>query len=434
MSQFQSISEILGAFRRRFFLIVLIVAIGCVISVYVALQQVKQYEAIAVIQIEAPEVTESLAGAAASRTDAAQRVKLVEQRLMSRDNLVNIIQKYGLFTDVPGLSLNERVGLMRGAVRLEQILTTTQSWIPGGTPSGMLIYVTLADPEKARDVANDLMYSVIDYSRERSIEAAQGALDLFTAEENRVADEIDLLEAQIASFKQQNAAYLDAGLGVLREELGTLRESDLEIDQQIVALEGRTRAGTEQQRNLLEEQKQIISNRIAEIEQTISDAPAFARDLNLLERELTRKKDQYSVITRRKAEAEMGQILEETQKGTRFEVLETALTPEYPVSRSRKSIALMGGVASVLVAVGIAFVLELLNPAIRTPQQMERALGIQPVVAIPHVSVRRERLRRRAAGLAGLAALVLAIPAVYRVFGDRISDFRASRAASTDSR
>ena len=437
MTQFQSFDEVLGAIRRRFWIMLLIVLIGCGISVYYALNQTKVYEATAVVQIEAPEVTESMAGAAVRTNDTVQRVKLVEQRLMSRDNLLKLIDKYNLFNGEPGASVNERIGDMRGAIGIEQILTTAQAWIPGGVPSALIITVQLADPEQARDVANDLMYQVVEISRARSIEQAQGALELFTTEEERVAREIDALEAQVSDFKQANAAYLESGLTVLREELGDLRDTNLEIQQEIVAIESgaaRTRGDVaDQQIALLNERRQVIENRLSEINAIFTRAPEVERDLNALERELKRKQDQYSVVTRRKAEAEMGQLLEERQQGGRFEVLETALLPEFPVSRSRKQIAMMGGVASVMAAVALGFLLELMNPAIRTPAQMERALGMSPVVSIPRVSIRRERAMRKVAGLAGLAAVVLAIPLAFRVLGDKIGTDRLfQRQSSVD--
>lgn len=426
MTQFTNFSEIMRAVKRRFWLMALIALVGCAVSVYYALQQQKEFQAIAVIQIEAPEVTESLAGAAARSNDAQQRVKLVEQRIMSRDNLLQIIQKHRLFADQVDATPIQRVGLLRGAIRLEQIMSAANSWTPGGSPSGLMIYVRLSDPDKARDVANDLMYGVIEASRRRDVEQARGAVELFAEEEDRVAGEIDMLEAQVADFKQQNSRFLAGGITILRDELGQLRQNNLDLDQQIVTIQSapsrqRDDVAT-QQIALLEEQKGIIRARILEIEQVIATAPAIQRDLNQLERELTRKQDQYSVITRRKAEAEMGQLLQERQQGGRFEVLETALTPEFPVSRSRKEIALMGGVASGLLALLIGFAIELMNPVIRTTAQMERALGLQPVVSIPVVSTRGERIRRRIAWSAGLIGIVLAVPLAFRFLGDRITD------------
>lgn len=423
MNSLQSLEEIFSALKRRVVMMAVIVIVGCVASVFFALKQTKEYQATAVVQIEAPEVTESLTGAAAARNDAMQRVKLIEQRLMSRDNMAQVMEKHGLFSENASMSINERVGLLRGAVSIEQILTTAQSWMPGGVPSGLIINVRLNDPAKARDVANDLMYSVIESSRLRGVEAAQAGMELLTTEENRVATEIDELEAQIAAFKRENAGFLAAGITVLRDELGQLREGLTTLDRELVGLEsGSTRrsAATDQKAAQLQEQKQVLNNRIAEIDTIIARSPAVERDLNQLQRELKRKQDQYSVITRRKAEAETAVLLEERQQGSRFEVLETALLPEYPVSRSRKSIAIMGGAASVMLAMGIALMLEFLNPAIRTPAQMERALGLQPVVAVPRLSTGGDRLRRKLLGVAGLGALLLAIPLAIKLFADKL--------------
>ena len=423
MNQFQSFEEILGVIRRRFWVMALIVAAGCAIAVYYALKQTKIYEATSVIQIEAPEVSESLAGAAVRTNDTVQRVKLIEQRLMSRDNLAKVVEKFDLFNDEPDTSISERVDDMRGSIGIEQILTTAQAWIPGGVPSALIISVQLTDPEKARDVANDLMYGVIEASRARSIEQAQGALELFATEEARVAGEIDALEAQISEFKQANAIYLTEGLAVLREQQGDLNETILNIEQQIATLQSgsqRTRGEVaEQNLQLLEDQQRIVRNRLDEISTILSTAPEIERELNVLERELKRKQDQFTVVTTRKAEAEVGQLLQERQQGSRFEVLETAILPEAPISRSRKQIAMMGGVGSIMAAVVAAVLLELLNPAIRTPSQMERALGMTPVVSVPRVSVRRERIRRRMLQVGGIAAVLLVVPVVLRYLSNR---------------
>jgi uncharacterized protein involved in exopolysaccharide biosynthesis len=281
----------------------------------------------------------------------------------------------------------------------------------------------LNDPEKARDLANDFMYSVIESSRQRGIESAQAGMELLTTEENRVAAEIDDLEARIAAFKRENAGFLEAGVAMVRDELGDLRDSLTSLEKELVALESssnRRSAATEQKIALLQEQRLVITGRITEIEQIITTSPTVERDLNALERELNRKQDQYSVITRRKAEAETAVLLEERQQGSRFEVLETALLPEYPVSRSRKSVAMMGGAASVLLAVGIALMLEFLNPSIRTPAQMERALGIQPVVSIPRLKTGGERRRRKLALFTAFAAILLAIPLALKLFADKL--------------
>lgn len=425
MNQFQSFDEVLSALKRRAWLILLITFVGCLLSLNYALGQTRMYEATAVVQIEDSRVPDQLAGATAGGEDSARRVRLIEQRLMSRDNLVRIMEKHDLFSDDPMMAINERIFRMREAAKIDEIVDASQAYAPGGNaPSGLLITVRLADPQKAADLANELMTSVIDQSRNRSIGRARDTLDFFLAEETRVRTEIERLETELSIFKQQNAEQLPAGVADLRDQLASLRDADLDLDQQIVTLETTSDRQREEvkdrQIGLLNEQKLLIAERIAALQLLITGAPEVERELGKLERELTQLQDQYSVITRRKAEAEMGQVLEDRQQTDRFEVLETALVPEYPVSRSRKKTAIMGGVAAIVAGIAAAFVVELMNPAIRSAAQLERTLGIQPVVSIPHVTTRRESRRKGLSILAMLLALLAAVWAVLQAAGNRV--------------
>ncbi|MGH1412295.1 MAG: GumC family protein [Pelagimonas sp.] len=425
MNQFQSFDEILSALRRRASIILSITFVGCMLSLYFALSQVKVYEATAVVQIEDARVPDQLAGATAQAEDSGHRVRLIEQRLMSRDNLVRIMEKHKLFINDLSITMNERIHLMRQAARIEQIVNSAQPYAPGANvPSGLLITVRLDDPVKAAALANELMYSVIDQSRDRSVGRARDTLEFFATEEARVKSEIEKLEAEIAEFKSENAEALPAGVVDLRSQLLTLRETVLELEREILTLRtnsARQREGvTEQQINLLQEEKLLIVERITQFQAQLAAAPEVERKLNNLERQMTQLQEQYSVITRRKAEAELGQMLEDRQQTDRFEVLETALEPEFPVSRSRKKTAVMGGVASLIMGVAIAFVVELLNPAIRSAAQMERALGIQPVVSIPHVAARQSRTGRGLRLFGWLAAGLAAVWGLFALVGGKI--------------
>ncbi|WP_372834011.1 chain-length determining protein [Puniceibacterium confluentis] len=418
MNQFQSLGEVLAAFRRRFLLMLVIVALGCVLSLKFALSQDKLYEAAAVVQIEESRIPDSLAGPAAQTTGSAQRVRLIEQRLMARDNLVRIMEEHDLFNKDPSLGINERVYQMRQAASVQEIVNGAQSWQPGVTPTGLIIKVRLDDAQKAADLANELMYSVVEQSRQRGANRARDTNDFFALEARRIEGDITAMESRLATFKEANSDSLPAGIAMLRDQMRTLQEADLNLDQEIITIQSNAARQREEvldrQIALLQEQKALIAQRLSEMDATIAAGPEVERELSTMERELTRLRDQYSVITRRQAEAEMGQLLEDRQQSDRFEVLETALVPEFPVSRSRKKTALMGAVASVLVAIAAGFVAELLNPAIRTAAQMERMLGIQPVVSIPYVQSRRERGRLRALWLTGILALLAGLYAAVK--------------------
>lgn len=417
MNQFQSVGEIIAALRRRAWLIAAIFCVGCVLSLNYALTQKKVYEATAVVQIEDARIANATAGSLAAANDTSRRLQLIEQRLMSRDNLVRVMQKHALFNDDPTLSDSERVYLMRQSARIKEIANPTPIFTATAqAPSGLMITVQLTDPEKAAVVANDLMESVIAQSRNRSEVQARETLSFYQNEEARMDNEINALEDMIAEYKLAHAEQLPAQVAALRTQLATLRDSELTLSQQIISIQSdtnRKRAeDMERQLRLLEDQKALVSTRATEVATLINGAPEVERELTRMEREMDKLKDQYSVITRSKAEAEIGQALEDQQAGGRFEVLETALVPENPMSSSRKKVAGVGAFGSLLLALAVAAVIELMNPAIRNPAQMERLLGIQPVVSIPVVSTGRDRTIGRAKWLGKLAALVALVGAV----------------------
>ena len=86
---------------------------------------------------------------------------------------------------------------------------------------------------------------------------------------------------------------------------------------------------------------------------------------------------------------------------------------------SRKKTAFMGGVASIVFGVGLALILEIMNPAIRNATQLERALGIQTVVSIPVVQTQREQRMRNVMILGWLLGMLALVPAALRVINDR---------------
>ncbi|SFD71818.1 GumC family protein [Roseivivax sediminis] len=425
MNQFQSVQEVVAALRRRAFLIVVLIALGCAASVYVAQQQEKIYEATAVVQIEDARIPEQMTGSATlPPSDPARRVRLIEQRLMARDNLLGVMDEHALFEDEP--SVNERVFALRQSITLEEIRGNAQPWQTDVVPSGLRIIVRLGDPQVAADVANHLMHSVIAESRSRSEVRAQETLSFFDEEAARVSAEIAEAEARIATFKEENAGSLPEGLVALRDQLAGFEEALLTLDREIIALENnsvRLRAeDLQRQVSQLQDQKSLLEDRIAGLQADLDRAPEVERNLGALERELTQLQERYTIITRRRADAEMAQVLQERDAADRFEVLETALPPEVSISRSKRKVAMAGGVVSVIFALGVAVILELLNPAIRTAAQLERQLGITPVVAIPRIRSRRSAGRRRLLWLGGLVALIAAGAAAARTFGGALLD------------
>jgi len=415
MGPIQTFDEFMGMLRRRGWLIVLLLGVGIAVSVSLALQRAHSYEATAVLQIENPVVLDG-AGSIA-RESAARRLQQLQQRLMARDTLVDMIDEYGLFGDAPRMSLNEKVAALRDSTQVELVITRD------GTVSALVITTRLGSPQEAAMIANEFAATVLEEGTRSRTGRLGATLEFFAAEERRLSSEITALEEQISTFKAENGALLPESLGPLRDELSRMRGNTLDLDRRVSSLE-RERAAlvAEGQRVIaqrqipalndeiagLEEERALIARRISEAEAALQRAPEIERTLNTMERRAEQLRIQYGATMQRRAEAELGQRLEMDQQSERFEILERAQEPEYPVGSSRRNLAAAGSIVSLGAAVGLAFLLELLNPVIRSGAQMQRTLNLRPVVAIPYVQTASERRRLHLFRLGGFVVIAMA--------------------------
>ena len=152
MSAIQSMPDVMRLLRRRLWLIALVGVVGAILSVIIALNQPKVFQATAVIQIESPQVGRDLTGQTIA-TDANHRLQLIEQRLMARDNLVKVIERHGLFANVPNMPLAEKVHQLRISARITPITVGIPGMGPATAPSGLSVTVNLNDPARARRFA-----------------------------------------------------------------------------------------------------------------------------------------------------------------------------------------------------------------------------------------------------------------------------------------
>lgn len=412
MSQLTSPRYLIRMLWRRLPVILLVLMVGLPASIWFALQQPRLFEATAVIQIEAPQVAEQLTGAAQMTTSADSQLDLIQQKLMSRDNLATIAERFGLFQTE---SVSLQVGFLREAVTIVKLIDQSQTWRPDVQPSGLAITVRLGDSEQAAAVANEFVREILEEAQARSEGRAARTLDFFVSEEARVSAEILAVEARLAEFKRVNSAALPEGLSAQRDRLTRLVESQIDLDQQLIELQTSSDRLRDdelaRQTDLLQQQRGLITQNISEIEAALSGAPEVERQLNALDRELEQLNAEFVVITSRRTEAAMTQLLESQDQAERFTILETAVPPEIPVSASRKKLAMAGGIVSLIVALGLALSLETLNTSIRTADQLEAQLGVRPVIVVPNLRTRKRGLRRGGGwvfALMGLAALAVA--------------------------
>jgi uncharacterized protein involved in exopolysaccharide biosynthesis len=393
MAQIDSVGQAIKAIRRRAMMVSVIIVLGTLASVWFAMSKQRVYEASSSIQIEMPQIAMAPGSGAGSQIE--NRIRLIEQKLLSRETMIELADRHGLLRPEDGFSESMRVDMLRDSIMIQRLVDPAQSWRTDLAPTGMRFVVMLGDPVIAAAVANDLLDLVMREGRDRATTRADNTLSFFLSEEARVREEIAQVEAQIAELKSERSGALPEAAGARTDRLALLREAQLELEQQIIGFEtGRDRLRDEEARRqavLLEQQALLLEDRIAEVQALIDAAPEVERELNMLERNRARLQDEFTAVTTRRADAAMSQVLENTDQSERFEVLETALVPDVPISTSRQELVLSGVIVSVIMALGLALGLEWMSPYLRTSAQIERTLGIRPVVVIPDLRIPRAR-------------------------------------------
>lgn len=424
MGPIQNLPEFLSLLRRRAPLILFVLSLGLLLGVATALRTDRVYSAASVIQVINPVITEE---SGSSPTSLTRRVQTIEQQLMSRENLLDMAERYGIFRE-RDISLNEQVAAMRQSITIELIAAAHPGRERDGALSALVITASAGDAETAAAISNELSQSILSQSTSSRQDNAQQALRFFQQEEARLQDAIDALDERISAFQASNEGALPGALILRREDLRRLEDSRLEIERDIVQLRSELATLDENSRRTVTmrrvaqindeiarrtDEQALLSERIETIQTLLIQAPEIEREINAMERSMTQLQAQLTSAAERRREAEVGLRIEDDQQSDRFILLESALAPEYPVSTSRKKIAAVWAAAGLILGLVMAYVLEWIHPALRTALHMERELQLRPVISIPYAMPANEIRRRRM--LLGLAIGVLLISAALGV-------------------
>lgn len=234
MGPIQTISDIGSMIRRRLPLILAIMIPGVLMSLHLAVSSPQVYESSAVIQISAPAV----GGSGQQNTlPASRRVQLIEQWLMVRRNLLEVIARHGLFADAPHLSDNEKVDLLRRSARIESVLAPGQRDEVGGQLAAIVITASASDAATAAAIANDFADSVLNRDRSDRQARLTEARAFLEAEEGRLRSELSDQDRAIADFSALNEGALPASQEFQQAELSRIAEAEALLERDIMTLE-----------------------------------------------------------------------------------------------------------------------------------------------------------------------------------------------------
>jgi uncharacterized protein involved in exopolysaccharide biosynthesis len=336
-------------------------------------------------------------------TSAAQeRIQVIEQRTMTRDNLVAIADKFDLFPDKrPFLTVTELVELMKKSTKIAPVDRQLEFKQRSRLENPTIVFSVgfeYRDGAVAARVANELVTRILSEDlRDRT---------------SRATDTTKFLEREVEKLQADNDA-LDAKIAKLKAAQGKAATSSAPDHQ--TTLLSQLKAELAQKSALYSERHPVLQSlkrQIEAMERAVApaakDDAAVAGELETLAaQQETLQKNLDSAVTKRDA-ARLGESLEKNQQSEKLEVIEQPSVPQTPVRPNRPKVIALAVLAALASGLGLATLAELTDKAIRRPSDLYGIVDSGLVVTIPYITTRAE-LRRGRLRLVLLIVLLVAL-------------------------
>ena len=396
------LSDYLAILKRRALYFVIPFGLILILGSFVTAIQRPIYEAKGKILVESQEIPVDLVKPTVTQ-GANERIQVMQQRIMTRDNLLALVTKYGMFSKQRlWMSGTELFEAMRQRTKFDLVDISSQGRA-GISTIAFTVSFEYENPEITLKVTNDLLTLILDEdARNRTTRAAE-TTKFLTLESQRLQGELAATEAQIV------------------EKRKTPRDDALERDPAKMQVAELTRLKEElaQKSSMYSAEYPAIKalkKKIAAMEQLVAQTPSqAATQANSELIDLARRGaaiEASLISTNKKLEdARLGEKLERSQQSERLQVLEQPILPQKPTKPNRTKLFALSFALAMIAGAGAIFAAETLDRRIRHGHQLVGVANGRAIVSIPYIATRAETFRRKSrlillTGVVGVLLLV----------------------------
>jgi succinoglycan biosynthesis transport protein ExoP len=217
--------DVFGLLRRRKWIGVFVAVVGFAGAAAFALLWPPTYRSTATILIEEPDVPDDLVKSTVS-TFADDRLQVIQQRVMTSQNLSDIIDRFSLYSSLMAdHPRSELIDLMRQKIDLEVV--SANLFGPQQTrtnqPKATIAFTVSFDsgnPQVAQQVASRLTDLYLAENVQSRQEKAAGTTEFLAQQSLRLYNDVTELEKKLTLFKTKYAGSLPEQLNVNMQILG----------------------------------------------------------------------------------------------------------------------------------------------------------------------------------------------------------------------
>ena len=238
----KSIKDWIEVFKRRKNEFLSLFLILLLISILAAVFIPSVYRSTATILIQQQEIPQDMVRSTIT-SYADQRLYQISQKVMTSINLWEIVEKYNLYESLRKREPREVViEEMRDDINFEVISADVIDPRSGRPTKASIAFKTSYDsrsPNLAFKVANDLTTLYLNENIEGRTQLAEDARTFLSQELKKLDEEIGELEAQLATFKEENVNRLPEMVQLNFQMMDRSERELVEVNRQILSLKER---------------------------------------------------------------------------------------------------------------------------------------------------------------------------------------------------
>jgi uncharacterized protein involved in exopolysaccharide biosynthesis len=337
-------------------------------------------------------------------TNAAQeRIQVIEQRTMTRDNLIAIADKFRLFPDKRTLmTVAELVELMKKQTIIapvELALDFKQRTRAAQENPTIVFSVGFeyGDAATAAAVANELMTRILSEDLRDRTSRATDTTKFLTREVQRLQAENSALDAKITQLRLAQGKPATSSAS---DTPSTLSQLKAELIQKS-ALYSEKHPMIQSLKRQIEALEKVAS-------QPVGPGASSATSLEALLAQQESLQKNLDAASSKLMAARLGENLEKDQQSEKLEVIEQPTVPQEPIKPKRLKLSLAALALAFAAGGGLTFMVEMLDKGIRRPSDILSVVNGQLIVSIPYIATLAElRWRKRRALLIIFSSLLV---------------------------
>jgi len=169
---------------------------------------------------------------------------------------------------------------------------------------------------------------------------------------------------------------------------------DLQAMTPVLQLQGQLKAN---QQEIEDSRRELarVDEQISSYQARLNGTPIREQQLADLTRDYDQSTANYDSLLKKQMQSQLATNLEKRQQGEQFRIIDPPSLPMKPISPDRLKLSMIGIFVGLLVGIGLAVTVELIEDRVRNEDEVTRIVNVRILAGIPHLFTPEEQMKQR---------------------------------------